>query len=82
MGCFLILISLLQKRIRLDFDESDEEMAELMADVHACSTAASGQPSEADDAQVRRHELVDSRARATSPVSEVPEGIMRVPPLP
>ena len=43
MGQFFMLISLLQKRIRLDFDESDEdEMAKLMAEVPACSTVGSG----------------------------------------
>ena len=50
-----------------------------MADVPACSTAASGQLFEARDARVRRHEPVDSVARAASPVSEVSEGIMGVP---
>jgi len=63
MGQFLILISLLQKRIRLDFDESDEEE---MAVVPACSTVASGQPSEVGDARVRRHDSRFWRASSFS----------------
>ena len=77
----MILISLLQKRIKVNFNESDEEeMAELMADVPACSTVASGQSSETGDVRVRRHKIIDSGARVTSPISEVLEGIMGVPP--
>ena len=73
MGQFLILISLLQKRIRLDFDEFDKE---LLADVPICSSVASGQPSEGGDARVRRPEPVDFRARAAFSVTEIPDGIM------
>ena len=45
-----MLTSLLQKRIKLDFDKSDEEeMAELLADTSACLTTAGGQPSKPGD---------------------------------
>ena len=52
---------------------------ELITDMLAYSTAASGQPSETGDAQVRRHEPADSEAQAASLVSEISEGIMGVP---
>jgi len=58
-----MLISLLQKRIRLNFDKSDEEMMELLASVPSCLTTATGQPSKAEDIWVRHSELVDSGAR-------------------
>jgi len=76
-----MLISLLQKRIRLDFDESDEEeMAELLADAPACSTTAAVKPCEAGDARVRRSEPVDSGTRMASPIAEDPGGVSDTPP--
>ena len=48
---------------------------ELMLDVPACSTAASGQPSEAGEAWVRRHEPVDLKVLAYSPISEILGGL-------
>ena len=49
-----MLSSLSQKRIRLDFNRSDEkEMMKLLADALACLTTAVGQLSKAGDAQVR-----------------------------
>ena len=58
-----MLVLFLQKRIRIHFDEPDEEMLNLLAAAPACPIAVGWHSPMAEDAQVGPSELMDSGAR-------------------
>ena len=68
-----ILVFFLQKRSRIGFDESDEEMLDLLAVAPGCPIAVTGKSPVAEDARVGPFELIDSGAQGDSSVVEAPE---------
>jgi len=75
-----MLVFLLQKRLKLQFDEADEEgMTDLLvaAATHLSTTAE--QSPVAKEAQVEPSERVDSGAWGASPFTEAPGEVADVP---
>jgi len=57
----------------IGFNESDEEMLDLLATAPACSIAVVGQSPVTEDAQAGPYELMDSRAQGDLSAAQAPE---------